>query len=220
MKPPDLRPTNPSGPDGPESGRPREVVRVPEADALLMSGCRDELAAGFDELLARYQDSIYNYVCKMAGNPQDAEDLAQEVFVRAYQSLGSFRSECSFRTWLFRIATNLCVDAYRRRKRLPAGMVSLDEPISGHDGEVRREIPDFRSDPQRILEAKELESRIQRALDALPEKLRAVVLLHDIEGLPYEEIAEIVRCPLGTVKSRLFNARMRLRERLRSYLSG
>lgn len=193
---------------------------MPEAKAILVASSEAGLTATFDELMAEYQDSIYNYICKMTAHDSDAEDLAQEVFVRAYQSLGSFRSECSFRTWLFRIATNLCVDTYRRRKRAPRRTVSLDQPVDGEDGEVRREIPDWDADPSRILERRDLQARVQAAMDTLPEKLRSVILLHDIEGLPYEEIAEIVGCPLGTVKSRLFNARMRLRNKLRPYLEA
>jgi RNA polymerase sigma-70 factor (ECF subfamily) len=174
----------------------------------------------FDELVIEYQDSIYNYVCKMVGHSSDAEDLAQDVFVKAYQSLGNFRGDCSYRTWLFRIATNLCVDTYRRRGRRDRNTFSLDQPLDGDEGEMRLEIPDWDSDPLRVLSRKDLQAVVQAAIDSLPDKLRSVVLLYDIEGLAYEEIAEILNCPLGTVKSRLFNARLRLKDKLKPYLDA
>lgn len=179
-----------------------------------------DLSEQFDSLVLQYQDNIYNYVYRMVSDPLDAEDISQEVFVRAYQSLKNFRNECSFRTWIFRIATNLCVDHYRKKGRIPKNSVSLDQPISGDEREMHLDIPDFESNPQRIFESKDLRHEVQGAIQSLPEKLRTVVLLYDIEGFPYEEIAQILRCPLGTVKSRLFNARLKLKNKLQAYLNA
>ncbi len=140
--------------------------------------------------------------------------------MRAYTSIGSFQSRASLNTWLFRIATNLCIDYSRKNKKIAGMTVSLSQENADDDGDTERDIPDTDFDPQRLLLNKELGVRLDAALRQLPEKLRTVVLLHDIEGLPYEEIASIVGCPLGTVKSRLFNARAALRDKLSPYLGG
>jgi RNA polymerase sigma-70 factor (ECF subfamily) len=186
---------------------------------MLVERCRRNDEAAFHEVIERYKNKVYNYIFRMMGNSDDAEDLTQEVFIRLYTSIDSFRSQSSLSTWLFRIASNLCVDYFRRSKKRRAEAYSLDEPI-GHPGEegTTPEVPDATFEPLRLLENQELGVQLQRALEQLPEKLRAVIVLHDIEDLPYEEIAQIVGCPLGTVKSRLFNARLQLRQKLAGYL--
>ena len=196
-----------------------QVLRVPISDVSLVERCRANDEAAFNEIVARYKTKVYNYVYRMTGSSDDAEDLTQEVFIRTYVSLDSFRSQSSLNTWLFRIASNLCIDRFRRRKnKTPA--YSLDEPMGDDDGDrAGHEVADTTYEPQRLLENVEMAEQIQQALSQLPEKLRATLLLHDVEGLPYEEIAQIVGCPLGTVKSRLFNARMQLRQRPAGYVS-
>ncbi len=195
-----------------------QVIRAPLTDLSLVERCRTNDEAAFNEVVARYKAKIYNYIYRMTGSSDDAEDLTQEVFIRMYTSIDSFRSQSSLNTWLFRIAGNLCIDRFRRAKNRTAAY-SLDEPIGGSEGETTHEVSDLTYEPQRLLENEEMAAQIQRALAQLPEKLRATLLLHDIEGLPYEEIAQVVGCPLGTVKSRLFNARMQLRQRLVGYLA-
>lgn len=196
-----------------------EVIAVADADVRLIERCQSHDAAAFNEIVRRYQSKVYNYVRRMVGPGPDAEDLAQETFVRAYTNIHSFQSRASLNTWLFRIATNLCIDYTRRGKRR-ASVASLivDDEETGQP--VDREVPDSRLDPQNVLMNQELGAVLDRALESLPEKLRAVVVLHDIEGLPYEEIAGVVDCPLGTVKSRLFNARAALQNKLAPYLQG
>lgn len=196
-----------------------QVIRVPLTDLSLVERCRANDEAAFNEVVSRYKNKVYNYIYRMTGSSDDAEDLTQEVFIRMYTSIDSFRSQSSLNTWLFRIAGNLCIDRFRRGKNRTAAY-SLDDPISDGEGETTREIADHTYEPQRLLENEEMADQIQGALAQLPEKLRATLLLHDIEGLPYEEIAQIVGCPLGTVKSRLFNARMQLRQRLSGYLTA
>ncbi len=197
----------------------REVVAVADADVRLILRCQSNDAAAFNEIVARYQNKVYNYICRMIGAGVDAEDLAQETFVRAYTNIHSFQSRASLNTWLFRIATNICIDHARRGKRR-----SMTTSLMAEDDEtgesVECEFPDSRFDPQAVLMNAELGVELDRALAELPEKLRAVVVLHDMEGLPYDEIAGVVDCPLGTVKSRLFNARMALRQKLAPYLEG
>ena len=187
------------------------------ADAALIQRAQANDRAAFNEIVLRYKSKVYNYISRMTPNANDAEDLTQETFIRAYTSIRSFQSRASLNTWLFRIATNLCID-HSRKVKTHARTTSLSVENEEDDSESQRDIPDASFDPQRLLMNKELGGRLEASLRELPEKLRTVVLLYDIEGLPYEEIAAIVGCPLGTVKSRLFNARAALREKLTPYL--
>ena len=189
------------------------------ADAALIQRAQANDRAAFNEIVLRYKSKVYNYIARMTPNPNDAEDLTQETFIRAYTSIRSFQSRASLNTWLFRIATNLCIDQSRKAKT-HAKTVSLSMENEDEDSDAQRDIPDASFDPQRLLMNKELGGRLEAGLRELPEKLRTVVLLYDMEGLPYEEIAAIVGCPLGTVKSRLFNARAALRDKLTPYLKA
>ena len=192
---------------------------VMQADLALVQRAQANDRAAFNEIVLRYKSKVYNYVRRMVASVGDAEDLTQETFVRAYLSIHSFQSRASLNTWLFRIATNLCIDYSRKNKRSQGMTTSLSQENSDEE-ETERDIPDTAFDPQRLLLNKELGTQLDQALRELPEKLRTVVLLYDIEGLAYEEIAAIVACPLGTVKSRLFNARNALRNKLAPYLTG
>jgi RNA polymerase sigma-70 factor, ECF subfamily len=175
-------------------------------------------AATFEELVREHKNRIYTYVCRLTNDSADAEDLTQEVFVRAYQSFSAFRREAAVDTWLYRIATNLVIDRFRRAKRAPQ-FVSADE---GDDDDLLGEIPAVsrESNPEFTAQRAELQERVQRAIATLPPKLRAAVVLHDMEGLPYEAVAEALGCPVGTVKSRLFNARAVLKRKLQAYVES
>jgi|SRR5579871_4849810 len=190
------------------------------ADTTLVQRAQANDRAAFNEIVLRYKNKVYNFIFRMVHSALDAEDLTQETFVRAYLSIRSFQSRASLNTWLFRIATNLCIDYSRKNKKTQGMVTSLSVENEDEEEETQRDIPDVAFDPQRLLLNKELGTALNTALRALPEKLRTVVLLYDIEGLPYDEIASIVGCPLGTVKSRLFNARSALRDKLSPYLSG
>ena len=196
------------------------MIAVSNADTTLILRCQANDAAAFNEIVTRYKNKVYNYISRMVGAGTDAEDLTQDTFVRAYLNIKSFQSRASLNTWLFRIATNTCIDFARKNRKVKALTTSIMQSDDEDDGEVERDVPDSRFDPQSLFLNKELGVQLDQALKALPEKLRTVVLLHDIEGLAYEEIAQVVECPLGTVKSRLFNARAALRERLAPYLDG
>jgi RNA polymerase sigma-70 factor (ECF subfamily) len=189
------------------------ALHIDTDDALVQRFQRGERAA-FEELVARYRDRIFNYLRAMSGCDSEAEDLTQEAFIRAFVNASSFRRESSFHTWLYRIAYNGYLDAVRKRKRRP--IASLDQPLSDEDGELP-EIPDPAAGPEEHVERMELQSVLVAALQDLPERLRAVVVLHDVHGYSYEEIASVVRCPIGTVRSRLFHARQRLRRKLTGY---
>ena len=193
---------------------------IMQADTALVQRAQANDRAAFNEIVLRYKSKVYNYIFRMVHSALDAEDLTQETFIRAYLSIRSFQSRASLNTWLFRIATNLCIDYSRKNKKVQGMTTSLSQESEGEDEETQRDIPDLAFDPQRMLMNKELGTRLNDALRELPEKLRTVVLLYDIEGLPYEEIASVIGCPLGTVKSRLFNARSALRDKLSPYLTG
>jgi RNA polymerase sigma-70 factor (ECF subfamily) len=175
--------------------------------------------SAFETLVKYYRSRIYNYVSRMVQDPSEAEDLAQETFVRAYQALPHFRGEASFQTWLYRIASNLAIDASRRRKRREWQTVSLDEPIEDDESPVTRDLADNTSrTPGEQVASGELKDQVWSAIAELSDKLRPVVILYDLQGLSYDEIAQLLGCPLGTVKSRLFNARCQLRDKLRQRL--
>lgn len=168
----------------------------------------------FDELVRRCHRQAYNVAYRMAGNHADAEDLTQEAFVRAYRFFDRYNRQMPFENWLYRIISNVFIDELRRRPR--ARLQSLDQPVHTADGtaDVRIEVPDSSSDPERLTCEGELEEPLQRALDALPPEFKQAVILADIEGLSYEEIAEAMGCSLGTVRSRLHRGRKALRNRV------
>jgi RNA polymerase sigma-70 factor (ECF subfamily) len=187
-------------------------------NVLSIDRCSVEEAMAFDEIVQQHKNRIYHYVCRMTHDSPEAEDLTQEVFIKAYQSLSTIRQEAAVDTWLYRIATNLVIDRFRRRKRGPLAWL----PWSGEDeeGDPLAEVPatDRSSNPAAVAELTELQARVHQAIATLPPKLRSAVVLHDMEGLSYEEVAAVVGCPVGTVKSRLFNGRNLLRRKLACYV--
>jgi RNA polymerase sigma-70 factor, ECF subfamily len=192
-------------------------VRPSRVDELV-ARARDGEATAFNQLVELYKDRIYNYVARMVHDPIEAEDIAQEAFVKAYRNLHSFRGASTFQTWLYRIASNLTIDSVRRRRRREH-TCSLDSPLDTEEGQMSREQEDTHCPgPIRSLETAELQRTVHRAIQTLSPKLRSVVVLYELQGLSYDEIAAILDCPLGTVKSRLFNARMELKTRLQDIL--
>ncbi len=174
----------------------------------------------FGRLVEEYKDKIYSYVSRMLGDPYEAEDVTQEAFLRAYRSLPRFRGAASFHTWLYRIASNLAIDVVRRRRRSDNVSYSLDEPLETDDGEYDREIADDTRGPEEASGTRETQVAVRRAIMDLPGKLRDVMVLYELQGETYEDIAQILAVPLGTVKSRLFNARNQLKERLKSLVAA
>lgn len=167
----------------------------------------------FNALVRAYEGRAYNLCYRMLGDAESAADATQDTFLSAFRHLRSFRGG-SFRSWLLRIATNTCYDALRARKRRPT--VSLDLDTDDEHAHSPLQIADAGELPDEYALRRELAAEIQRGLAALPEEQRAVVILCDIEGLAYEEIALITGANLGTVKSRLSRGRARLREQLRA----
>jgi RNA polymerase sigma-70 factor (ECF subfamily) len=165
----------------------------------------------FAELVDRYQTQIVNYVCRMLGNYEDAVDLSQDVFLKAYSGLGSYRPQYPFPAWLFRIARNAAIDEIRKRR---LATVSLDAPMEFDDGAASREVESPGLDPQDTYLGIEFADRVSAAIDQLPEKYREPIVLRHAADLSYEEIAEALELPIGTVRSRLNRARTQLRELL------
>ncbi|HZK43366.1 MAG TPA: sigma-70 family RNA polymerase sigma factor [Syntrophomonadaceae bacterium] len=167
----------------------------------------------FEKLVFQYQKKIYALSYRYMGNEQDAYDMTQDAFLKAFRSLRTFKGDSSFGTWMYRVATNVCLDELRRRKRRIITL-SLDEPLATQDGEIEKEIPDPSLTADIIYEKKEFSKYIQDILNQMKPDHKTVIVLRDIEGLTYEEIAEILGCSLGTVKSRLSRARKTLRKKL------
>jgi RNA polymerase sigma-70 factor (ECF subfamily) len=165
----------------------------------------------FAELVTRYQSQIVNYVCRMLGNYEDAVDLSQDVFLKAYSALGSYKPQYPFAAWLFRIARNAAIDEIRKRRVVT---VSLDAPVELEDGSVGREVESPGLDPEDAYLGAEFADRVSAAIDELPDKYREAIILRHAAELSYDEIAEALELPLGTVKTRIFRARDALRRSL------
>ncbi len=179
-----------------------------EEEAKIIRAVLDGNANAFEDLVLEYQDRVYHIALKMTSSQEDAFDLSQETFLKAYRTLGSFRGESGFGSWLYRMCANLCIDFLRKRKRRGQEQIlSLDET---DEGGRPRELPDLRYEPQKELERKEQRALVRDGLRRLPEEQRLILILRDVEGLSYQEISETLTIELGTVKSRIYRARARL----------
>lgn len=184
-------------------------------DALVVARCLQGYEPAYAELLSRYRGRVYGLALRMLQNDSDAQDVAQEAFVKAFNSLASFDTTKPFGAWISKITANLCIDTYRRRR---LQFVSIDAPLDSEKGERTREFEDPRPDPAMDLQAAEEEERVDALLNALPDKYRTVVVLRHKQDLAYEEIAEILGIPLGTVKARLHRAHNLLKRKLKPVL--
>ncbi len=178
-------------------------------------------ATTFDELVEKYHRRIFNVVYRYIGDYYEASDLTQDTFIRAYQSFGQFRGDSSAYTWLYRIAINLSHNRLKQLKRKARSEVeSLDEPLDFDGSALEREISDWSLSPERLAECQELQKFIQHCIQSLPPNYRAVIVLRDVEGLSYQEIAESTSSSVEAVKSRLFRARSHLKGLLEPYLQA
>ena len=182
--------------------------------ALIRAAQKGDLDA-FNRLVLAYQDLLFNQAFRMMGENAPAEDVTQEAFISAYRNIKSYRGG-SFRAWLMRIVTNTCYDEIRRRKRHPTtSLEPLDD--AGEEIESPRWLTSSGETPESSAERAELDRAIQHCLAGLPDEFRSVVVLVDMQGMDYSEVAQVIGKPVGTVKSRLARARLRIRECLRGF---
>jgi len=197
------------------SGEPAETD---EDIILVRRSVRGERDA-FDVLVEKYYRKIYNLAYRFVGDAEEANDLAQEIFTAAYQNLKKFRGDAKFSTWLFQIATNRGKNRFKYLKRR-GFFANKGQTESDEDREsAQRAIPDNSTNPETILAGKQIQKLVQEAIDQLDPDHKEIVILRDIEGLSYEEIARILNLPEGTTKSRLHRARMVVKEKLKKVLS-
>jgi RNA polymerase sigma-70 factor (ECF subfamily) len=181
-----------------------------DGERQLVESARRGDHRAFEALVLKYQDRIYRVVQRMVGGSDAVDDLAQEVFIRAYRSIGEFKGESSLYTWLYKIALNLCRNFYRTRGRRP-----VHEEIG--EGEGATVVEDGGASPEEEVFRREFWEQLRRGLESLPEEQREAVVFCDLEGMSYEEMAEAMGVPIGTVRSRIFRGRRALQERLGAF---
>ena len=164
-------------------------------------------ANAFETLVLEYEKNVYNIALRMTGNSEDAADMTQEAFIKSYNSLQSFRGDSKFSVWLYRIVSNVCLDFLRSKNRRPTVSLSVEDD----DGEdTQLDVADESQSPELLLDRKLTRDSVRRGLDSLPPDYRQILLLREIQGLSYDEIAQALSLEVGTVKSRIFRARKRL----------
>ncbi|MFH1368120.1 MAG: sigma-70 family RNA polymerase sigma factor [Elusimicrobiota bacterium] len=194
----------------------RAINQDPGEDGRLIAAFLAEDSSAFDKLVLKYKDRVFNICYRFMGNHDDANDCAQDAFVKVFRSLKHFKGESLFSTWLYSITVNTCKNklsslAHRIGKR----MVQIDKRRETEDGEKQRQFKDDGYTPPEMLEMKEREAKVQKAIGSLGKYQKELIILRDIEDLSYEEIAKITGHKLGTVKSGLSRARFHLKEKLR-----
>lgn len=190
-----------------------------DADALLVARVKQGDVRAFEMLVVKYQRRIERLIGRMVRDSDLVQDIAQETFIRAYRALPNFRGDSAFYTWLYRIAVNSAKKALSDMKRDP--LVLESSRALNEDGEETSRAESELSDgetPEGMLASKEIAAAVNSAIDALSEDLRQAITLREIEGLSYEEIAEVMNCPIGTVRSRIFRARDAIAQRLKPLL--
>ncbi len=192
-----------------------------KSDRDLVLACQKRDPAAFEELVKRHQRTVFALLYQLAPDWSDTSDLAQEVFIRVWRSINNLRNPSSFRGWLTQIVTNLFYDELRRRpRRVPT--ISMDEGLDpdaeAGESNVTRDIPDNSALPDENVLNRELSDVIREAMAKLPEQFRTAIVLREVEGLSYEEIAILTKTEMGTVKSRIARARTKLQELLQPYL--
>ncbi|MBI2843487.1 MAG: sigma-70 family RNA polymerase sigma factor [Armatimonadetes bacterium] len=178
----------------------------------LIERCKQGDIAAFNDLVQRYEKRVFNFAYRMAGNYDDANDVAQEAFIRVFNSINTFRGDANFTTWLYRIVTNVYLDERKRQKSHLH--TSLEDYVELDENTVTRQIEDGRPTPDHVIERIERDDLLHSAIQELPDYQRIMVVLYHTQGKSYEEIAQIMKLPIGTVKSRLNRARLALKEKL------
>ena len=178
-----------------------------EQEAAIVRKVLDGDANAFETLVLEYEKNVYNIALRMTGNSEDAADMTQEAFIKAYNSLQSFRGDSKFSVWLYRIVSNVCLDFLRSKNRRPTVSLSVEDD-DGEDAQL--DVADESQSPELLLDRKLTRDSVRRGLDSLPPDYRQILLLREIQGLSYDEIAQALSLEVGTVKSRIFRARKRL----------
>lgn len=187
-----------------------------EADQLLVERVQQGDQQAFGLLVSKYQRRLARLISRLVRDPAEVEDVAQEAFIKAYRALPGFRGESAFYTWLYRIGINTAKNylAARGRRAPTTTEFDTEEAETFDDGEQLRD----QNTPERILMSKQIGATVNAAMEGLPEDLRQAIVLREIDGLSYEEIAQVMACPIGTVRSRIFRAREAIAEKLRPLL--
>lgn len=177
----------------------------------LVAACIKGDPKAYEKLIHCFQTKIYSLAMRMLGDPDDAADVTQETFIRVFRTLNKYRGDATLATWIYRITANLCLDWLRQRKRKA---LSSDSPLSWGHETVKRQIEDNSPGPEEQVATAELRREIQAALNKLEDHHRLAIILRDVQGLSYDEIAEVLQCPLGTIKSRINRGRQQLKQLL------
>lgn len=187
-----------------------------ELDQALVERVQKGDKRAFDLLVRKYQHKIISLVTRYVSDWSEAQDVAQEAFIRAYRAIGSFRGDSAFYTWVYKIAINTAKNhLVSRGRRPPIGDITIDDAVLLDGASQLRE----RATPEREMMRQEIERTVFDTVEELPEELRTAITLREVDGLSYEEIAEAMNCPIGTVRSRIFRAREAIDEKLRPMLS-
>ena len=181
-----------------------------EVESVLIRKAKNGDIHAFENLIENHRKRVYNIAFKMLHNQEDAYDITQEVFIRVFKSMKEFREEASFSTWIYRITKNACLDELRKRKN--KATVSMDEDLETEDGTIKRQVEDCSPGPDALYESMELRDIVRTAIELLSDEHKFVIILRDLQGFSYEEIAKVLECPEGTVKSRINRARKALKE--------
>jgi RNA polymerase sigma-70 factor (ECF subfamily) len=193
-------------------------VTVEESDLVLVKRVQRGDKTAFDLLVRKYQHKVVKLVLRYVRNPAEAEDVAQEAFIKAYRALPQFRGDSAFYTWMYRIAINTPKNSLASRDRSPIRYdLDLTDPEESHSVQSKLQDPDT---PEGMALTEEIRLIVNSAIDALPEELKTAIVLRELDGLSYEEISAAMECPVGTVRSRIFRAREAIDKRLREVFEG
>ena len=193
-------------------------MTVEESDLVLVKRVQRGDKTAFDLLVRKYQHKVVKLVLRYVRNPAEAEDIAQEAFIKAYRALPQFRGDSAFYTWMYRIAINTAKNSLASRDRSPIAYdLDLTDPEESHSVQTKLQDPDT---PEGIALTEEIRQIVNSAIEALPEELKTAIVLRELDGLSYEEIAAAMECPVGTVRSRIFRAREAIDKRLREVFEG
>ena len=190
----------------------KNVAEAPSEETLLVNAARGGDIGAFEKLVKRYDRNVFRIAQHITQNREDAEDVVQDAFLKAYQNLGQFQGQSKFYTWLVRIAVNEALMRLRRRR--PERMISLDEDVKTEEDSMPREVADWSPNPEQQYSQGELKEILGKTIQGLPTGFRTVFVLRDVEGLSTEETAAALELSVPAVKSRLLRARLQLRERL------